>query len=155
MKREIKFRAWDNEKSQMIWGNNGLYMFLGSGLIGWNFGYEYNDIGSYTMQDKYILMQYTGLKDKNGKEIYEGDIVKWKTAEQKTPDDYFDELGYVNYFDGGFLAGSNNLTRWNTDQGLLVINRYRFPGSIVSGDLFYQNWDIEIIGNIYENPELI
>ena len=114
----------------MIWGNNGLYMFLGTGLIGWNFGYEYNDIGSYTMQNKFIIMQYTGLKDKNGKEIFEGDILEH----------------YVNFGPGGDQPGYKtaieltgfgvNVQHWMFEE----VNKQFMP---------------EIIGNIYENPELL
>jgi len=55
MNREIEFRAWEHDRKKMC------------------YGYQYN-IGD-AEQNKYPLMQFTGLKDKNGKEIYEGDIV--------------------------------------------------------------------------------
>lgn len=55
MNREIEFRAWEHDRKKMC------------------YGYQYN-IGD-AEQNKYPIMQFTGLKDKNGKEIYEGDIV--------------------------------------------------------------------------------
>jgi len=72
--REIKFRAWDKEKKVMLFMSDGSFS---NHRIWW---LETNDC-----QDRYILMQFTGLKDKNGKEIYEGDKVMasslygWKT----------------------------------------------------------------------------
>lgn len=76
--------------------------------------------GLYDIED-YPLMQFTGLKDKNGKEIYEGDILK----------NTFGELNEVRWWDGTFVLGRD---------GINILNQFT---------------DIEVIGNIWEHPELL
>lgn len=79
--------------------------------------------------DDYILMQSTGLKDKNGVEVFDGDIVK---LQYTIASDF--ELFEVRQFRGGM---------WRID------NRRR------GSDLWLRNEDCEVIGNIHENPELL
>jgi len=112
--REIKFRAWyENHMLTMPMTNAfGRERFFGF------------------IDDSAKLMQYTGLKDKNGVEIYEGDILtpRWKFE--------------VIYFADGFIC-KNELP--SNTQPLHTLLRSRE----VAGD------PMEIIGNIYENPELL
>jgi len=67
--REIKFRAWDIENKEMFYDAQDAYDNQGD--------VPASSFGSLLVDEDYILMQYTGLKDKNGKEIYEGDIVTY------------------------------------------------------------------------------
>ena len=107
--REIKFRMW-NDKTECMYEDTGLTAL---GL---------NESVELAVGAGYILMQYTGLKDKNGKEIYEGDIIEWFGLKLPVTVDCFH--GYR------FMFGKDQL--------------YKAVGT-----------DGKIIGNIYENPELI
>jgi len=131
--RDIKFRAWD-KVNKLMWGVNRL-----------DFNPQYLELSSdkkqpvkdclhcldtcysphyYNKESNIILMQYTGLKDKNGKEIYEGDI--------------------VHYTSGEYYMGA-----------------WEFSGTVVIQNFIadtYDLWHAEnltVIGNIYENPELL
>lgn len=137
MPREIKFRAWNAEEKIM-----GPPFTIGQFC------------GAYPMSDNIDTegieyMQYTGLKDKNGKEIYEGDVCYHHyTYEPGNSRDEFEGPGCL-WETGTAYVKSN---RWSFYFEEIKCGKWRFNGP--EG----QSWDepaLEIIGNIYENPELI
>jgi uncharacterized phage protein (TIGR01671 family) len=111
--RELKFRVYIPDHEKLCYFD----------LV----NFDYSD--RYLSQHHYPVQQYTGLKDKNDKEIYEGDIVK------ATSDQYKNEnfVGKVIFDEGCFLT-------W--------INKSDIRG-VWSGE------DIGVVGNIYETPELL
>lgn len=123
--REIKFRAW--HKEEKIIGE-----VLGIDILHKEIFFSNEDVDCYEHSDfKDIeLMQYTGLYDKNEKEIYEGDIVKLRANHG---------IGVVKYYD-----------EW----GAFVIE-YIKPRPLAVLGMNYYKEDIEVLGNIYENPELL
>ena len=88
----------------------------------------------YKQNEKYKIMQYTGLKDKNGKEIYEGDTLGYKNFENE-----MEIIGEIKYGKKGNSCYSN-----------LGAYGWYIPNKNIENYNFY-----EIIGNIYDNPELL
>src|SRR3990167_11065719 len=133
--RTIKFRFFDGKKMCEV----GELTFFAD-----NAGYHINGEFPSTGKDPFSLMQFTGLLDKSGKEIYEGDIVKYLVH---YPRDYQERNPKKKF---GRIAGPVQWTK-----GWLYLD---YDGED-NGDnaLLYEkeaeNW--EIIGNIYENPDLL
>lgn len=124
--REIKFRAWDKEENEMrqvlVMAGDAYEISLGD-----VHGYRY-----WQGENTFELMQYTGLNDKNGKEIYEGDII-----------------GMVS----PVVEGSCWEVVWhNFSWQLLLHGREDIKNYYVKVSEHLK--DDEVIGNIYENPEL-
>ena len=126
--REIKFRAWDKEKKEWVDDVmielDGTYDRYGDEDGGKDGLWKHQ----WGISKNIILMQYTGLKEKNGKEIYEGDILTW--------------YGFGGYVDKPAVKVMK-WDKWHYEPANAFID-------IDKGILCY-----EIIGNIYENPELI
>lgn len=126
--REIKFRAWHKaDNSMMTWeeinqsDKDGIIPFL-----------------DCLSNPNAVVMQYTGLKDTNGKEIYEGDIVETRLNVRGKP-------------------GSQNwasIIRYNEHVGAWQI-AYRNSGNDFSTDNIGFRYFLTVIGNIFENPEML
>ena len=117
--REIKFRAWDKLNKEMFNVES----------INFQERRVYRDTVSYREFNDIELMQYTGLKDKNNKEIYEGDIL-FESSGENYYKVVFENASFRAEFKGDFEEYSFDLI-----------------------DVVAQG--CEVVGNIYENPELI
>lgn len=135
--KKIKFRAWDKELNIMSYANDGLLvMFLGEDIC-----VAYDSPAGDGVVNIYELMQYTGIKDKNEKEIYEGDIVKFLDEEVTYSDCRYD---YDEFINTGRVIFNDKLMGWD------ITNR-----NMDLEEIWHYSEYIEVIGNIYENPELL
>lgn len=133
--KDIKFRAWDGSKMS----NDFLLSFDGEILSAETF--------PFTVRKDCVLMQYTGLKDKNGKEIYEGDICSvlytdWPSQpaeDARTLEQYLKDKSKtkVVHWDFNGFYFSRKIDGYSEDMN---VGKYGF---------------IEVIGNRFENPEFL
>lgn len=127
-----KFRAWDGgslcrmyQPDEVMVGNGDIWIID-----------EDSVAGDWIVNNDLDLMQSTGLKDKNGKEIFEGDIVQYQNS--KVPS--ADSKGVIRYFDNWAMFG--------------IDIEHNEPRALFFNGLA-DNISLEVVGNIYENPELI
>lgn len=120
--RPFKFRVWDTHQKQ----------FIDFGVGSLRSDYTLNDIfeDNFNDGDRYTIQQFTGLTDKYGKDIYEGDILKFSLAFAFSGE--YSDLVEV---------------KWNNKSGRWIV-------PMVTIDYFNSSY-VEIVGNIYENPELL
>jgi len=129
--RELKFRAWCKDNMEMEYAHER------HGGSDYYFDFRDNHfqllmpmLDDYARKVDSIIMQYTGLKDKNGKEIYEGDILNHKT-----------DNNMVVVFNDKFASFGLTKIGWM---------HIHFFGEAIS-----DSEECEVMGNIYENPELL
>jgi len=125
MNRKIKFRAWDKEEKVMIDADSFALTNIN----------DFEPISELfeSLQEHFVLMQYTGFMDENGKEIYDGDILVYE-RNYCIPEScivfWAKESGWVVDIQGNDYDGVEPLSEFNEDE-------------------------LKIVGNIYENPELM
>lgn len=150
MARQIKYRVWDIGRKQMIYpeskshnygenniaqnGGLGYYLLTQKGIVLCNDGIVMDD-----WHNNYIILEFTGFTDKNGKEIYDGDIIKDSSTLFPYP-----KYAYEVYFDEKF--------QWS----LRHLETKKFDSTLISS----KNIDVEIkkqeiVGNIYKNVKLL
>ena len=144
--REYKFRAWDSWWDKMYYFDfaKNIEATSDDELKGLWILHEEGSV--YAIQDKIKIMQFTGLYDKNGKEIYEGDILKRASTIKQWKRELFEEIiGKVTIKIGmTYLVGKRK--HGYSDEELKISNCKEL---LLSPDLF------EVIGDIHSNPELL
>lgn len=131
--KNIKFNCWDKKRKKYSETcNMSEYYFItfDGRIVSYAIGFP-DKLKTYEEKD-YEMLLYTGLKDKNGREIFEGDIIK---SENHIPKTYI-----VEFIEGGFCGTHPNIKDFPID----INHFYDSTGCM-----------IEVIGNKFENPELM
>ena len=145
--RDIKFRAWGKVNKEMLhWQPNydiGIRALFANGNLLVNHPEQTSDMDFELYSDdkpkeNFELMQFTGLKDRNGVDIFEGDIVTADTKEPRIMN--WPCRGFIEFINWGF---SINVGKQSLDNE----NDYYAH--------FWTHENFEVIGNIYQNPELL
>lgn len=130
MNNRFKFRVWDKLAERMIYPHNDNQQHFIIDLNG-----RFHNLQNGSGGDDYVIQQYTGLNDKNGNPIFEGDIVQYN---QNSSYDNMDFIAKWSDDKLGFIFQSNSGEQLVNQTPHL--NRFKH---------------LEVVGNIFENPELL
>jgi uncharacterized phage protein (TIGR01671 family) len=157
--RELKFRIWDKQYCQWLENSSSLHCysnwticpFTGKlvdyiGAIDGDHGDTFTASpaddhilqGKFLLKPRYIIQQYTGMKDSKGIEIYEGDVVTFRPKSNKGP-------FYVIRYDSEYAM----FVAKEDDRYILLDTETDLPLSLKTKEI------IRVLGNIFENPELL
>ena len=138
--REIRFKIWDKTRNKMLTSNCGAFLLTQEGNAVFHQNGN-NPLEALIEQIDYEVLMYTGLKDKNGTEIYEGEIVTYSVK--------------------GFKKINKTVMTFNEEHGAYLFGIYegvKMPcGKKTRMNKYTRKSvnNVEVIGNIYENPELL
>lgn len=133
--REYKFRAWDRKKNKM----SGKFDLGDASYEGFPPPFV-DENGEHDLDADMVVMQFTGLLDKNGKEIYEGDILRLIESPPTWNDTEADYV-VLNYI---------GVIEWDNEGA-----DYNITGKEELRGLGNGKQETEIIGNVWENPDLL
>ena len=139
---------WDVKNKKFL--PESYFAILGNGKLIVTLSGYYNDFTN-TNKDDYVIQQYTGLNDKNNIEVYEGDIVKINRYYMRPiPVNRREDIEY-KLIEGEIEIGQV-IWGWNTQKYLVSYEHIRYDDS---EDFDKSSHRVEVIGNIFESPQLL